>query len=172
MKAAKLKNLKLFVLITFLLMGVAHQKSQAADVTWDLGASAGNYGGASYTEVNLGLNWFLADYLIWRNALFGRFAASENLYGLDTSLRLQHYSATDGGGLGLGFFGGPGIRIAQSPYSAMFLEGGLILKLGGLNIGGGAKQFYYTNPGQDTFGNRLPTTDTVFFLILSGGGTL
>lgn len=151
----------------------SRQAASASTLSWDLGASMGSYGGSSYTEINLGLNWLLTDYLIWRNAAFGRMVTgAENVYGLDTSLRFQTYASTSDDTFGIGFFAGPGYRFANTNYTAAFAEGGLLLKLGGLNIGGGVKQFYYSNPGTDVNGNRLANSDTVFFLILSGGGAL
>lgn len=153
------------ILITF-------QQAQA-QLSWDLGASTGSYNSKTYSEVNLGLNWFLQDYLVWRNAGFARFPQDEDSYtGLDTSLRLQHYAATDSGTFGIGFFGGPGYRISKAEASAAFVEAGVHFKLGGLSLGGGVKAFSYTNPGKDSLGRSLPREDTVFFLILSGGGAL
>lgn len=149
-----------------------YQRSETSSLTWDLGGAAGTYGGSSYTELNLGLNWKLLDYLVWRNAVFTRMiTGADTVYGLDTSARFQTFASTNDDNFGIGFFGGPGYRFSKTAYSAAFLEGGLVLKLGGLHIGGGVKQFYYTNPGTDVNGNRLSNQDTVVFLILSGGGS-
>ncbi|PWU20504.1 MAG: hypothetical protein C5B49_04180 [Bdellovibrio sp.] len=167
------RGLASLLALTILSFTTTPSLSSAAEMSWDLGAATGSYGGSSYTEANLGLNWFLLDYLNWRNALFGRFVSgADNVFGLDSSLRLQTFLSTESGGLGVGFFAGPGYRFARSDYSAAFLEGGVQFKLGGLRIGGGVKQFYYSNPGLDVLGNRLPNTDTVYFIILSGGGVL
>ncbi len=161
------------IVLTFLTALMVSRVAAAANLTWDLGASAGSYGGANYSEINLGLNWQLTDYFVWRNAVFGRFPnGAENVYGLDTTARFQTFAQTESGTFGIGFFGGPGFRFSKINYTAAFLEGGMILKMGGLNVGGGVKQFYYSNPGTDVLGNRLSTSDTVVFLILSGGGAL
>lgn len=142
-------------------------------LTWDLGGAAGSYNGVGYSEVNLGLNWFLQDYMIWRNSVFARFPSQgETLSGLDSSLRFRYSIATDDGGMGIGFFGGPGYRFSKSEASAAFAEAGLQIKLGGLNIGGGVKMFSYTQPGRDFQGRDLPQNETLYFLILSGGGAL
>lgn len=157
-------------LFSFQSLGKGYEEPK---LTYDLGGAAGTYVGQSYTEINLGLNWKLADYLVWRNAVFARMVSgADNLYGLDTSLRLQHYASSDDGQFGLGFFGGPGYRISKTNASAFFAEAGVQVKLGGINLGGGVKYFSYPNPGNDSTGNKLPTNDTVYFLILSGGGTL
>jgi len=155
------------LIITMMISGMA-LPAKAYDLTWDLGASAGSYAGQGYSELNVGLNWFIEDYLVWRNAVFARFPDSQDMVtGLDTSMRFQQYGTSDSGTFGAGFFVGPGIRFSKTDYSAMFLEGGVQLKLGGLNIGGGAKYFNYMQPGPG-----LSKNDTVFFLILSGGGAL
>lgn len=161
------------ILLSFLTVSLTHIGVARAALSWDLGGSAGSYSGASYTEINLGLNWQMTDYFVWRNALFGRFPSGlESVYGLDTTARFQTYAQTDGGTFGIGFFGGPGYRFSKIEYTAAFIEAGLILKLGGLNIGGGIKQFYYSNPGLNSTGQRMPNSDTVVFLILGGGGSL
>lgn len=152
---------------------VAPSHDDSPSLTWDLGGSVGSYNGVSYSEINLGVNWFLQDYLIWRNSVFSRMPAmGESVQGLDTSLRLQHSVTSDDGSLGLGFFGGPGYRLSEAKSSALFGEVGVLVKLGGLRIGGGVKSFSYSNPGKDLNGVDLPKTDNVFFLILSGGGSL
>lgn len=167
-------NQKVLIFVVSLFTLNAHSKGyEEPTLTYDLGGAAGTYVGQSYTEINLGLNWKLADYLVWRNAVFARMVSgADNLYGLDTSLRLQHYASSDDGRFGLGFFGGPGYRFSKTNASALFAEAGVQVKLGGINLGGGVKYFNYPNPGNDGAGNKLPSNDTVYFLILSGGGTL
>lgn len=141
--------------------------------TYDLGGATGNRGDQSYTEINLGLNWKLTDYFVWRNAVFSRMSSgSETLYGLDTTARFQYSATSQDGRFGLGFFGGPGYRFSKSENSALFAEAGVQFKLGGINLGGGVKYFTYPNPGKDSSGADLAKNDTVYFLILQGGGTL
>lgn len=164
-----LRKLKLGLRLALLLL-VGPSTLKASTLTWDLGAAMGSYGGSSYTEVNLGVNWHLTDYLIWRNAGFGRFSELENITGLDTSARFHTFLGSEDASLGVGLFGGPGYRFSQTHYSAAFAEAGLILKLVAFQIGGGVKQFYYPHPGTDAQGKRLANSDTVIFLILSGGG--
>jgi hypothetical protein len=139
-------------------------------LTYDLGASAGSYAGQSYSEINLGLNWYFADWVAWRNALFSRFGSGESTSGLDSSLRFE-YKAT-GDTFGLQAFAGPGYRFASKSLSAAFAEAGVVFKVGGLSLGAGAKYMHYTSPGEDSTGKTLPKDDTSYFLILGGGGVL
>lgn len=163
----------LFFVILLVTSSASAKGYEDPTLTYDLGGAAGTYVGQSYTEINLGLNWKLTDYLIWRNSVFARMVTgADNLYGLDTSLRLQHYVASQDGRFGLGFFGGPGYRFSKTSASAIFAEAGVQVKLGGINLGGGVKYFNYPNPGNDANGTKLPSNDTVYFLILSGGGAL
>lgn len=134
-------------------------------ITYDLGASSGSYGGVTYTEVNLGLNFHLSRYLAWRNAGFGRFQSGvDNLYGLDTSMRST--LGADLGVIGATVFGGPGFRFVTKGNNVPFLEGGLVLKLGPFELGGGVKTLIYNVI------NRDRENDTQYFLILAGGGSL
>ncbi len=128
--------------------------------TYDLGLSVGNSGSRNYSELDVGLNYFFKNWFAWRNAVFARFINPENIYGLDTSGRFFHYfpSAT--------IFGGPGYRFASLGDNVPFLEGGAVLHLGGFSIGGGAKTFL-TNVIR-----KGAAADTLYFIILSGSGTL
>lgn len=144
--------------------------SDGSTLTYDLGASAGSYGGQSYSEVGLGLNWYLQDWLNWRNAVFARFGNGETKSGLDTSLRLE--TSSQGDNFGFKAFAGPGYRFSSQDLSAAFGEAGVVFRLGGLSIGGGIKGMYYPNPGKDSRGDDLSHTDTTYFIILGGGGVL
>ena len=144
--------------------------SGGSRLTYDLGASTGSYGGASYSEINLGLNWYFADWMSWRNAVFTRQGTGQNTSGLDTSLRFEYNNA--GENFGVKAFAGPGYRFASKSLSAAFAEAGLVFKLGGISIGAGAKTMVYTSPGEDSVGTTLPKQDTSYFLILGGGGVL
>lgn len=144
--------------------------SEGSTLTYDLGASAGSYGGQSYSEIDVGLNWYVQDWLNWRNAVFSRFGSGQTNAGLDTSLRLE--SNNQGENFGLKAFVGPGYRFSTQELSAAFGEAGVIFRVGGLSIGGGLKAMYYPNPGLDSRGDRLSRTDTTYFLIVGGGGVL
>lgn len=149
------------------------QSSGDSRITYDLSASFGNYNNKSYNEVTLGLNWIMADWFNWRNAAFSRFGESiDTVSGLDSSARFQGGFESDGGGLGVHAFIGPGVRLASKNYNAAFGEAGLVFKLGGLKIGGGAKSLYYFSDRTDSStGTTLPKNDNQIFLILSGSGS-
>lgn len=151
--------------------GVA--SSGSSRVTYDLSASFGTYNEKTYNEINLGLNWFLADWLNWRNSLFSRFGGDiDTVSGLDSSARFQGSLESDGGSFGIHAFLGPGVRLASQNYNAVFGEAGLIFKLGGLKIGGGVKSLYYFSDRQDSKTNlTLPKNDNQVFIILSGSGS-
>ncbi len=134
--------------------------------TFDLGVSAGSVGKKNYTEGNLGLNLYLSRYLALRNALFARFSSGlDTTYGLDTSLR--GILGLDLGPVGgVTTFAGPGYRFANQGGSVPFAEAGLVLKLLGFAIGGGAKVLLHT------WNDKTRENDTQYFIILSGGGSL
>ncbi len=165
-----LKNL-ILILLFFLVETTFAATSTKPTLTYDLGASTGTYNGYGYTEINLGLNWNLYDYLTWRNSFFSRSVQSlSSVSGLDSSARFSWDVTTEGGGLGLGVFAGPGVRFSKKENSATFVEAGLTVKLGGINIGGGFKTLFYNSPGTDSSGRDLPKSDTGYFIVLSGGG--
>lgn len=143
--------------------------------TYDLSASTGSSGGATYTEIALGLNTFFDDWIVWRNAGFSRMGTGyDGTYGLDTSARFQMDLGDQS--LGLHTFAGPGYRfvvtesqetgVSKRTDSAPFVEAGAILKLGGLRLGAGLKTVLSSLLGE----NRQD--ETQYFLILSGGGAL
>lgn len=147
--------------------------SKETSLRYDISAASGRYNDANYTEINVGLNWQLSDWWIWRNAAFHRFGTGvESLTGLDTSLRVGNSFATDGGGLGMDFFVGPGYRFATANANALFGEAGVGFKLGGIYLGVGAKSLYYVQTRTDSSGSEISRTDNQVFLIIAGGGVL
>lgn len=147
-------------------------------LSYDLSASTGNYNGLTYTELTLGLNWEMTEWLVWRNALFSRSGSKSStvtldpVYGLDSSLRLSTKSRSEGGGFGFEAFAGPGVRLASQKASAAFAEAGVVLHLGGLKIGAGLKSLQYFITEQDSTGASLPKSDTQTFIVISGGGRI
>jgi len=138
-------------------------------LTYDLGASTGSLNDSRYVEAQLGLNWFVQDWLIWRNAGFYRSVSSaEDYFGLDTSIRLR--AQVGDGPLSLQVFGGPGLRFPSFGPVAPLAEGGLIVGLGGLRIGGGVRVIF--NEWIAERGSEAAVNDVMYFLILSGGGIL
>ncbi len=101
------KSLILFVLILSSVFSFAQKKptqSQARKVqehalSWDLGAAAGSYGGSSYSQIDVGLNWHLNEFMNWRNVFFNRFGTADvQASGLDSSLRFEYADRSEGGG--------------------------------------------------------------------------
>lgn len=169
----------LFAILVFSTFPAEAQRRQARVVekpsrlSYDLSASAGSYNGSSYTEINLGLNWFLQDWLNWRNSIFTRQGGDlPSVQGLDSGLRLSTSLGGEDGGPGLDAFAGPGVRFASNDNNAVFGEAGVIFKVGGLRLGLGAKALNYVSSRKDSNGLDLPKSDTQYFLILSGGGVL
>jgi hypothetical protein len=143
-----------------------------SELKYDVGASSGTYNGDTYTEVNLGLNWQLGSWFVWRNAAFQRFGSGPNsVTGIDTSFRIGNDIQSDGGGLGMNFYIGPGLRFATNDASAGFAEAGIGFRLGGIFLGVGAKAMQYFKTRTDD-GKDLPKSDNQVFFVLGGGGTL
>jgi hypothetical protein len=133
--------------------------------TFDLGASLGSVNDVHYTEANLGLNLYFYEWLAWRNALFGRFASGEEtIWGLDSSVR--GVLNLGGGALGLTAFAGPGYRFINKGDNAPLVEAGIVFRLAGIALGGGAKTII-----NSAVRDGAPN-DTQYFLILAGGGSL
>jgi hypothetical protein len=134
-------------------------------LTYDMGVSTGSSGGRSYSEASLGLNAFISDWFVWRNAGFGRFSdATETVYGLDSSARLM--ADIGDRAIGMTAFVGPGYRFVTRGDSAPFAEAGLTLHAGGLSIGGGAKRVFNSAIRSDA------ADDTQYFIVLSGSGRI
>lgn len=167
---------KQFVACLFLLCVCAQASWAQSDkptFTYDIGASSGSNNGKSYSEIQLGLNWFMNEYVIWRNAAFTRFGSEiDSSAGLDTSIRLNYDMQTESGGLGLGVFGGPGYRISDKENSGIFGEAGIKVRAGGLALGVGVKSITYNSPGRAPDGTAFDKRDTTVFIIIAGGGAL
>lgn len=148
------------------------QSDRASQWTYDLSASTGSQNDVTYTEINLGLNWRMQDWLVWRNALFSRQSTgASQVMGLDSSMRLTGDMQADNGAWGVNAFVGPGVRAGTQKHSAVFGEAGLVFRLGGLRIGAGAKSLKYFED-RELNNVRIPKDETQYFLILGGGGAL
>jgi hypothetical protein len=162
----------ILVLSIFFFTGLLAQARPGSDFTYDLMASSGSQNNYSYSEIKLSLNWYATDWLNWRNGVFTRFGTNvQSVTGLDSSLLFTWDAETDGGGLGIRAFAGPGVRMASANNNAATAEAGLVFKVGGLELGGGAKYLSYFNARQDPFGFDLPRNETQYFIILAGGGS-
>ncbi len=159
----------LFCVLSF--SSIVHAQGRS-NLTYDLSGGVGSYNGNSYTEIDVGLNWWMKDWLNWRNSVFTQFGSTINtVYGLDTALMVQGSLFTEGRGFGVDVFAGPGLRFASEDSNGAFGKAGLVLNLGGLRIGGGAQVTHYYSARKDKNDVKLPDDEVQYFIILSGGGS-
>lgn len=162
----------LFSVALFISVAEAKQGPEGS-LSYDLRATSGTQNGLSYNEIHLGLNWSFTDWLTWRNAIFNRSGTNvKSVNGLDSALLASYKMQSESGSSGIHLFAGPGVRMATDKYSAATLEGGVTIRLAGLNIGVGAKQLSYFDDRSDIQGSELPKSETQYFLTLSGSGRL
>lgn len=150
----------------------ARAQSSSQNLSYDLSGGIGTYNGNSYTEIDLGLNWYLKDWLNWRNSIFTQFGSSINTtYGLDTAaiFGTGFYSSPK---FGVEVFAGPGLRFANEDASGYFGKAGLIFAMGPIRIGGGAQVTKYYDTRRDKYGFKMPDEEVQYFIVLSGGGAL
>lgn len=141
--------------------------------TYDMNLSSGTENNKTYSEVKVNLNWYLTDWLNWRNGVFTRFGSDvQSVSGLDSSLLAAYDVKNDSGTLGFQAFAGPGVRVASADNSAATAEAGVIFTLGGIKIGGGAKYLSYFKTREDQNNIALPKDETQYFIVLAGGGSL
>lgn len=164
-----------FFIFLFFFSSLTFSKNSDSDsrFTYDVSGSQSTQNGNRYQEINIGLNWFLQDWLIWRNAAFQRQGDNtDSIYGVDTSLRLQQEWLNESRSLGFKIFGGPGARIASSDSNAYFGEAGVGIRLGGLMLGAGIKSLKYFSTREEKDGTKLPKDENQVFFTISGGGVL
>lgn len=150
----------------------AFAQDRNPQLTYDLSGGVGSYNGNSYTEVDLGLNWYVQNWLNWRNSVFTQFGSTiKSVYGFDTALIAGTSFYNSSGKLGIELFAGPGLRFANEDSNGAFAKAGAILALGGLRLGGGAQVTHYYNTRKDKDDFELPQDEVQYFIILSGGGT-
>lgn len=140
--------------------------------SYDVSASSGTENSNTYSEIKLGLNWYLTDWLNWRNAIFTRFGSNvKSTNGLDSSLLATYEVNNEERTLGVQAFIGPGVRLASEDNNAATATAGVIFTLGGIKLGGGVQYLSYIKTRQDTEGVDLPKSETQYFVVLSGGGS-
>jgi hypothetical protein len=152
--------------LTFLSFNALAADDDGIGITYDLGVSSGkDTADNTYTEANVGLN-LQKSFVAWRNSIFGRFVTGqENIYGLDSSIRGILEDQT-GETFGYHLFAGPGYRFVTKGENLPFAEAGLVLRLGGVSIGGGAKMFLNELVDKNT------KNETQYMIILGGGGRI
>jgi hypothetical protein len=141
-------------------------------LSWDLAGAFGSFSGYSYSEIDVGLNYRFMPPFVWRNVAWDRIASAPvSAQGLDSSVRYELFSSLPDTSVGFRFYAGPGLRIATTNYSGYFGEAGVLLRMGGLNVGLGLKVINYFTPGKDPNTNlTLPSQDTMVLVTLAGGG--
>lgn len=148
------------------------KSSSDSRVTYDLSGSSGTRDGASFSEIHLGLNWFMSDWFNWRNSLFTQFGTNiKTVSGLDSEALFNYEAYTQNRALGVEFYAGPGVRLASEKSNAVFGKAGVTLGLGGLRIGGGVQALHYLEDRVDTNNNVLNKDEVQTFITLSGGGS-
>jgi len=178
------KNQKLsFVLGTFVVFAVNFASARSLPhierlpsshptFTYDVMASSGTENNNTYNELKLNLNWYVTDWLNWRNGVFTRFGTNvQSVSGLDSAMLATFDMSNDANTLGVLAFAGPGVRFASANSNAATAEAGVIFKLGGLQLGGGAKYLSYFSTRKDTQNLDLPKDETQYFIVLAGGGS-
>jgi len=140
--------------------------------TYSVGAAVGSDQLGNYTEVQLGASWYQNSWLSWHNVLFSKFGEDyDSVFGLDTSIRGELNLPAERSKFGVQFYAAPGARFATRDNAAGFIEGGVVVKLAALYVGGTVKQFYYMQDREDRFGRNLPREETQTAFILAGGGS-
>ena len=160
---------QLFLKFLSVLLGILiFSKAANAQLTSDLSLSTGAYEDQSYSEISYGLNWYVSESWVWRNAGWARFSSSA-VFGIDTSFRWVFDTTPGKNQLGFAAFAGPGLRISDSKNTGLIAEGGMVLKAAGLALGGGLKFIYYSSPGQNSAGTTKSKSDSNVFMIISVG---
>lgn len=167
------KSCALFLAISFLSFSVFAASGSNSTISYDLSGGSGTRDGETYSEIHLGLNYFVQDWLNWRNSVFTQFGTEvKTVYGLDSAALFNVDAYTSNRALGIELYAGPGVRFATEKSNAVFGKAGITFALGGLRIGGGVQALHYLEDRTDKNENILGKDETQYFIILSGGGTL
>ncbi|MEK2646428.1 hypothetical protein [Bdellovibrio sp. BCCA] len=164
--------MKKSILVFMMICGMAVSSWAQSRVTYDLSGASGTRDDESFSEIHLGLNWYIHDWLNWRNSIFTQFGTDINtVYGLDTAALFNWEAYTQGRGLGIELFAGPGLRFATEDSNAVFGKAGITFGLGGLRLGGGIQAFHYFEDRHDKQDRILNKDETQYFITVSGGGS-
>jgi len=140
-----------------------HNRFAIEALAFDVDVTSGSYIDYSYTEFEFGLSTFLFNrYVAWHNAAFSHFSqrGPSGIYGIDTGARAVLGASV------ISVFAGPGYRFANQSYSAPYVEGGVIFKLGGIGFGGGTKIL------MDSIKYAGESNDTQYFVFFAAGSRL
>lgn len=142
-------------------------------LSYDISGGSGSRNGNSYSEIHLGLNWYPAEWLNWRNSLFTQFGSAMNtIYGIDTAALFEYTAYTQSRGAGIELYAGPGLRFANENSNAVFGKVGLTFALGGLRLGASVQHNHYFSSRTDKENYSLPKDETQYFITIAGGGSL
>jgi hypothetical protein len=146
--------------------------AESKNMSYDVSGAVGSYYGEPYTQLTLGLNWYLSEHMNWRNSVFTQFGSKLNTtYGLDSAALFGTEFYNSGHTAGLEIFAGPGVRVASENSSAATATAGLTVQLAGIRIGGGATYLNYFETRHNTDDVALPKDETQYFITISGGGS-
>lgn len=136
-------------------------------VTYDVSGSSGSTNGTNtYTEVQLGVNYFIQPWLKWRNAPFYRFRSTQAAaYGLDSSL-LGTTALPISEGLIANVGVGGGYRLINTGMSAPFAEGTGGVNVGGLRLQGSVKRVF------NSVVRKGAREDTIYTITIGGSGVV
>ncbi len=166
-----MKNIVLIIFCTLFVNSVA--LAAPSTLSYDISGGSGSRNGNSYNEIHLGLNWYPAEWLNWRNSLFTQFGSQMNtIYGIDTAGLLEYTAYTQSRDVGIELYVGPGLRFANENSNAVFGKAGLTLALDGLRLGGSVQHNHYFSSRTDKDNYSLPKDETQYFITISGGGAL
>lgn len=166
------KSCALFLAISFLSLSSSFAAS-GSSLSYDLSGGSGSRDGETYSEIHLGLNWFVYDWLNWRNSIFTQFGSeTKTIYGLDSATLFNVEAYTSNRSLGIELYAGPGLRLASENSNAVFGKAGVTLALGGLRIGAGVQANHYLEDRTDKNNRVLGKDETQYFIILAGSGSL
>lgn len=162
---------KIFIALIFstIISSFAH----AQNMSYDISGASGSRDGESYSEIHLGLNYWVNDWFNWRNSLFTQFGSEmDSVFGLDTAGLFNYALYTQSRQLGLELFAGPGLRFATEKSNAAFGKAGVTFALAGLRLGVGVQAFHYFEDRTDKQNRILNKDETQLFFTISGGGSL
>lgn len=163
--------MKAFALLALLTLSVGNTLAAAEPehptVTFDVGGSSGSSNGSTtYTEVQLGVNYFVQPWLKWRNAPFYRIHGTQPAaYGLDSSLLgTTSLPLSEGTSANVGL--GGGYRLINTGKSAPFAEGTAGINVAGVRIQGSVKRVF------NSVVRKGAREDTIYSITFGGSGVL
>jgi hypothetical protein len=166
--------MKKFIAAVIMMFSVSTfaQSNSRPQFSYDISGGVGSYDGNSYSQLQLGLNWYAYEWLNWRNAAFTQFGSTiKTVYGLDSSILFKTEAYTQSRSLGVEVFAGPGVRLASENSNAGFAQAGITFQLAGLRLGVGAQALHYWQDRTDKNDVTMPRDEMNYFITIAGGGS-